>query len=53
MYLISVIVIFQHLKHSRKRIYKDYANPEAKFPIYQKVPKNFFVWGAGCCHFSA
>lgn len=57
MYLISIIIIFQYLKHSWNRIYKDYANPEAKFPIYQKVPKNFF-WGvcvgeAGCCHFSA
>lgn len=38
-----MIITFQYLKHSRKRIYKDYANPEAKFPVYQEVPKNFFL----------
>lgn len=54
MYLISIIIIFQYLKHSRKRLYKGYANPEAKFSIHPKVPKTFFwegvLAGSGCCH---
>lgn len=54
MYLISIIIIFQYLKHSRKRLYKGYANPEAKFSIYPKVTKTFFLGGvlagSGCCH---